>query len=67
VPWALETSILGNVSFSERGEQMAAAVGNREQLTATDTDRERAVRCLDDGDLPLAEILDADKASRSRG
>jgi len=46
---------------------MAAAVGNRERLAATETDGERAVRCLDDGDLPFVEILDADKTSRSGG
>jgi aryl-alcohol dehydrogenase-like predicted oxidoreductase len=34
-------------------------------LTITDADRERAMRCLDDGDLSLVEIIDADKASRS--
>jgi hypothetical protein len=67
VPRALETAILGNVSFAERGEQVAAAVGDRERLTCTDADRERAVRGLDDGDLSLAEIVDADKASGSDG
>jgi hypothetical protein len=44
---------------------MATAIGNRERLATTDTDGERAVQRLDDGDLPLAEIRDADKASRS--
>lgn len=46
---------------------MAAAVGNRERLTSTEADSERAVWCLDDGDLPFAEILDADQASGSGG
>jgi hypothetical protein len=44
---------------------MATAVGNRERLTTTDTDRERAMRRLDDSDLSLAEIIDADKSNRS--
>jgi hypothetical protein len=46
---------------------MAASVGNGERLTAADADRECTVWCLDDGDLLLAEILDADKASRTGG
>jgi hypothetical protein len=42
---------------NHRGEQQVTApVGDGERLAFADADRERAVQCLDDRDLPLVEI-----------
>ncbi len=61
VGWALQASVLGHVSLAQRGEQVAAPVGDGERLARTDADGEGAVRCLlYHGDLGATEILDGD-------
>lgn len=62
VPWALQAAVLGHASLTERGEQVAAAVGYGERLARADADCEGAVGCLlYHGDLGATEILDGDQ------
>src|SRR5207244_3748584 len=61
VPRALKATPLYDTSLSQRREEVAAAVGYCERLAATQTDGERAMRRLDDGDLTFAEIVNAYK------
>ena len=62
VPWTLKASFASDLTLPQRGEEMATAVRNCERLAVTHADGERAVRRLDDGYLPLVEIVDGDKA-----
>jgi hypothetical protein len=68
VPGALEAAVVGDVAVAERGEQVPAAVRDRERLALADPDREGAVRSvLDDTDLRVAEVGDGDQALGGSG
>jgi hypothetical protein len=40
VPWTLQVAVLDDLPLAERGEQVAAAIGNRERLARAHADGE---------------------------